>query len=182
MQRILLDVDGVCADFMNHLLRQLTWEAPHLEVPKEEDIKTVRLKDSLSPELLREALMILERPEFWAGIPQYPEAREYVPRLVSRHRVRFVTAPWISCEDWEGVRRRWLAVAYGVTSGAMISTSDKASVDGDLFIDDQVSMVADWQKAHPQGRGIVLARPWNHSEDVVRWTWPEVIAWIERND
>ena len=180
--RILLDVDGVCADIVNHLLRTLAWEMDS-EVPKEEDIVTFRLADHLGPELWQCTLSLFARPSFWAGMPQYRDAMFIVPKLVEQHFVKFVTAPWISCPDWEGVRRRWLHVAYGVGSNAMISGSDKEHHGGDLFVDDKAPTVERWQVRHPDGKGVVLARPWNDNlnSELSRWTWLELDAWIEAN-
>jgi hypothetical protein len=92
----------------------------------------------------------------------------------TRHMMRspnidlyFLTSPLVSHVHWESDRRAWLDRLFGAgASDLVISTKQKHTVSGDLFIDDLYSNVRKWLKHNPAGRGVVWRQPWSGVRDL----------------
>jgi 5'(3')-deoxyribonucleotidase len=61
---------------------------------------------------------------------------------------------------------------------AYIPTSAKEKVAGDVFIDDKLKNVVNWQVAHPSGRAYLYDAPYNQNSGKLYWprrfTWDRV--------
>lgn len=172
MRSILLDVDGVVADFTKGLEDAVGHKF------SAEDLKSWDLIGKLDPEQKEEALRVLSGPAFWRGLSVVDGAREGVRYLENMgFEITWVTSPWPSCESWESVRREWLDEHFGLeTQGHhYIPTSSKDKVVGDVFIDDKPENVDTWRKAHPDKRAYIFDAPHNKSyEKAPRFTWGKV--------
>jgi len=169
MTRILLDVDGVVADFTKGVE-----DATNHKFSKE-DLKVWDILDKLDPEKKEHALEVLTEPEFWRNLPIIDGAQEVVNSWDSLgHDITWVTSPWVSCESWESARRDWLDMHFGLgTKGHhYIPTSSKGKIVGDVFIDDKPKNVTEWMAAHPQGKAFIFDAPHNQSfHGAPRFTW-----------
>lgn len=99
-----------------------------------------------------------------ASLPRYPGAQQVVKTLRARgHEVRCITAPWAS-PYWHQERYEWL-LSFGFSEREQIYCSgpEKHYVAGDVLVEDREDTVKAWQKANPNGMGIILDRPWNRN-------------------
>lgn len=113
-------------------------------------------------------------PEFWRSLPAVRGSLEGVEALRSRgYDIHFITSPWHSCENWEGVRRAWLADHFRWFGPLdMTSTAHKHRFRGDILIDDRPKHVKQWQEAHPAGQAWIFDSPFNkHLSWPLRGTW-----------
>lgn len=149
---ILLDCDGVLADFLSTVLR----EAGTGKEPK--DITDWDLKKCLTPDEHRRVSRTLsESPHIAREMDVMPGAQAAV--LAMRDygfTVVVVTSPWISNPTWEHQRRKWLGRHFGVRPDDIVSTASKHLVDGAVLVDDKLSTVERWQQT--RDRPAVLFR------------------------
>lgn len=169
---VLLDVDGVIANFIEANLRWL-WgygiERYHNDVTAW-DFASLDIKPDLHFEMKRR----WSEPGFCAAIPPYDGAVEGVELLRERADVYAVTAPMCSSLTWQGERMEWLVGHFDFRRDHVISTAAKYLVRGDVLVDDKPSTVDAWAAAHPQGCGVVWAQPynaeWSNGHRTNNWT------------
>jgi len=156
---ILIDCDGVLADFSGHLLRLVGSE---LTV---EDITEWDIFKFMTPSQLECAKMLLAGPEFWASQPQIPGAAEGVEELRSGdHTITVVTSPWYGCEVWGHVRREWLKRNFAVDAADVVVAARKERLQGEVFIDDKTENGEAWAAANPAGLAALYAQPYNRGD------------------
>ena len=159
MTTILLDCDGVLADFVTPALRVVAdLGGPVL---MHDDLTTWDIDDAL-PEDKRPAFW--ERacaPGFCASLLPYPGVKEALARLRQLGDVVCVTSPMATSPTWQHERTHWLKDVLGFERDHVISTSGKRYVRGHWFADDKPEHVTDWCAANRGGRGFVIARPYN---------------------
>jgi 5'(3')-deoxyribonucleotidase len=158
-RRILVDVDGVLADFVGPVI---TWanglrragEPPFTrEGITEFDLLKAWGIAHMWGELDRHVI----KPGFCEAIEPYPGAREFLDRLKLVADVVIVTSPWKSSPTWCFERRVWLEKRLGYT-GPLVFTKEKHLIKGDMLIDD----CAEHTDAFP-GVGMLLDQPWNQN-------------------
>jgi 5'(3')-deoxyribonucleotidase len=113
-------------------------------------------------------------PEFWRSLPPVKNAKEGIEGLrASGYDVHFLTSPWYTCKDWEGVRRAWLTEHFSWFHPLdMTATAYKYRFKGDILIDDRPKHVKTWQAAHPQGQA------WTFDMDFNRFfQWSNRCVW-----
>lgn len=166
---LLLDVDGVVADF-NVLLEEFP-----LEIPEDPPWNFI---DLYPPDVKEEVLERLADPAWWARLPVIEGAHEGVNYLRGvGYDIKWVTAPWQSCPGWAVVRKAWLARNFQVDPDEVNPTSEKHLVDGDRMVDDKPSNITEWSKAHPQGVAILFDSRFNRNFD-----WPHRMTWETVSD
>jgi 5'(3')-deoxyribonucleotidase len=152
---IILDVDGVVADFVGGLGiknqddYEIAWTPAH---------KT-----------------LLRSPHFWESLDPIPGAVDVVYRLMdSGYGIVFCSAPWDGCREWHAARGVWLRKHFGDRFEFIAARKQgKHLVRGDVFIDDHVGTVRHWQAKNPFGRGLIYSQPWNKHEPGKRFTWAD---------
>ena len=166
MSKILIDVDGVVADFKAAVLDELQLEDTH---PEDWDFI-----DKLKPEDKEEADALLEDLEFWGGLPLVDGAKKAIRYLRAfGHEIVWVTSPWSSCIGWETARRSWIKKNFG--SDDVVVTSSKHHIDGDVFIDDKPENVEAWKKAHPNKKAFIYDQTYNRDySGAPRFDWSKV--------
>ena len=154
---ILLDVDGVVADFTGHLLKLA---APRLHPI---DITDWNFFQFLTDNEARCARMLLDTSKFWETQPLIPGAEAGVAEFrAAGHDVVFVTSPWPSCKEWGYVRREWLKRHFG-DAAPVIVTGAKEYIEGGIFIDDRPETVRAWRTAHgATGVALLFDAPYNY--------------------
>ena len=143
---VLLDVDGVLADFVAAALNYV--EAITGKVIDPKTITTWEVFDSL-PDLkwCKEGVWDhITAPGGCSSIPIIPGAQLGVEALQRVANVVIVTSPMPTGRTWVYERERWLANHFNIYRKNIIHASDKSRVHGDLFIDDKLEHLQAWQK------------------------------------
>jgi 5'(3')-deoxyribonucleotidase len=156
---VLLDIDGVVANFIEanlRWLRSIGIDRQHDDVTSW-DFGGLGLEPSILSALKRQ----WSEPGFCASIPPYEGARDGVEALRRSCAVYAVTAPMWSGLTWQGERMEWLVGHFGFRRDHIVSTAAKYLIAGDVLIDDKPSTVESWGFAHPMGCGVVWAQPYN---------------------
>jgi 5'(3')-deoxyribonucleotidase len=146
---ILLDCDGVLADFLSTVLREANVFTSPLA------ITDWNLKKCLTVDEYDRVVDLLTHSNIAATMDVMKGAREAVDEFRRRgFGVVVLTSPWISNQTWEHQRRSWLKKHFEVKSSEVISTSAKHLVDGAVLVDDKVEHVEQWTEH--RGRPAVL--------------------------
>ncbi len=142
---LLLDCDGPCACFDLTICKAVN---PNLTI---DDLRKLNDWDCFklfNEEEMKTCLKILEDPQFWADLPVNEPAQKAVEAFRKTDiKVVFLTAPWTGCKEWDSVRRNWLKKHFEVDGRKdVIITSGKELVIGDVFIDDKLENIQNWDK------------------------------------
>jgi len=175
--RVLLDVDGVLADFVGSYLRHVN--AIHAaRVPTCYQASDVTQWDidaalSISKDVAERASANMGQPGECLAIKPYASALGGVRMLREIADVRIVTSPFSSA-TWTHERERWLALQFGIAPTEVSHTRDKTIVAGDALIDDKTSTLVAWQRAFPSGVAILWDQPWNQRD---AWSGVRTSSW-----
>jgi|DEB0MinimDraft_6_1074348.scaffolds.fasta_scaffold05300_6 5'(3')-deoxyribonucleotidase len=138
--RILLDCDGVLADFGKGFAALAREQGIDYTQPRCWDV----FKGLSRNERKRMERAVLQ-PGFCRSLPVVPGARDMVDGLRSDgHDVYCVTAFWFDHPTWTAERTAWLESNMGIDRRRVVHTHAKALVYGDVFVDDKVSHVREW--------------------------------------
>lgn len=178
--RILVDVDGVIADFVGSALRvveQLGGKAIGAHEVREWDI------ENLLPSAKRQLFWDrVTAAGFCASLDAYPGSVEAISRLRRRHDVYFVTSDMATCPTWAHERRAWLKQHFDVHYRSIVHTHAKYLVSGDALIDDKPEHIEAWGNDHPKGAALLWDAAYNRaSESGVRVCgWDDVESELRR--
>lgn len=168
----IVDVDGVCADFVGGLEKSLGRKFTADELKEWEFIK------KLPPDEKRRVYGICADPDFWRNLDVVKGAKEGVKYLESLGlHIIWATSPWSSCEGWADARRDWLNRHFQMDSKkhSYVPGSDKAQIEGDFIIDDKPDNVKEWMTAHPGKKAFIFDALYNRNfHDATRFTWAKV--------
>lgn len=189
---VLLDVDGVIADFMGDALEAIRKVSGKTHTREEvTDWDFFGCLD-VSPADKKSVLeYFIKAPGFAYNLEPLPGAVEGVKKIAAIADVFFVTSPWRSSPTWVYDRDRWLVKYFGSTLGRkVIHTEHKYLVRGNVLVDDKPEHVEGWvveQDANLMGWDCLL---WDshHNKDahpcdgVLRRvsTWEEVEECVSR--
>lgn len=176
---ILLDVDGVLADFIGPVCALAEWATKRKH--KREDVTRFDFASCLrlSPDEKREVVKSLKEPGFWDSLPVFDGAQEGVARLREVADVVIVTSPWNSCPTWLYEREAWLKKHFDIAHGDVISTNRKHVVYGAMLIDDKTETLHAWRKVWGNG-AVQWQTPHNRLDE---WTgrstrsWDQLVEW-----
>lgn len=186
---ILLDVDGVLADFVSGFLSVANkLVGTHY---KPEDVKEYSMTNL--PGLKAKSYEIwsqCQQEGFALKLPVFKGAVEAVQMLQRLGEVFVVTAPCWSprVEDlqdlpdgvlsdveylregiydqgrtWSFDRARWLSKHFGIEPDQVISTHAKHVIEGNVLIDDSPEKILSWATRHPRRLGILFTQPYNEN-------------------
>lgn len=150
--RVLVDCDGVLSDLVGGLCERLggDLEPHHFTSYEFAEVMT-------SNELVR-AWGAMSDPGFVLNLANYPDARQFLSSLQKLGTVVAVTKPFDKSPTWAYERQRWL---WNRGVELMVHTSEKYMVRGDVLIEDEPHNIGSWLRANPDGRAILIDRPWN---------------------
>lgn len=172
---ILLDVDGVLADFVGAYLslleRELGIVATREQVTDFDIGASLGLTSAQSSQMKR-AIGSCEGLARCLAV--YPGAVFGLRELEKLGEVYIVTSPWNSNPTWTHDREHWLRANFGIPHSRVIHTSAKYLVRGDVFIDDKTTAVAKWRNEHPGKLPVVWSTPHNRRE---LWDGPCTSDW-----
>ena len=180
--RVLLDCDGVLADFVSAMLRVVFEVTGKTFEP--EDVTEFNFARALG---LSETdadnvnWIIGDRRKFCARLVAYPGAREGVRRLRVVADIHVVTSPWNGNETWTSEREWWLDHYFNIHHRDITHTSAKHLIVGDWLIDDKTETCRRWQESNPSGVAVQWITPHNRKDG---WTgratnsWDELCSWV----
>jgi 5'(3')-deoxyribonucleotidase len=163
MKKILIDCDGVLADFTKLYLdlhfahHNRAFQHHHVTnfdftaciATKEQDDRIWRHIDQ-TPGLVR-------------GLQWLPGAQDALEELRKLGRVICVTSPHHG-PTWMPERLAWLREEAGFDKKDVIFASDKTPVGGACLIDDNTRNIRDWHCSKLRGEwaeGVLYSQPWN---------------------
>ena len=189
MSRILIDVDGVVADFVDALLLKIRATLGR-EFTREQvtcfDIREALGLDRCEWLVVRDCI---EAQGYCSKFMPYAGAIESVGRLAERHEVFFATTPWRESVTWVHDRDRWLERWFGKKLGRrVVHTQYKRLLEADILVDDKTENCLEWLGERKEGAvALLFDRPWNASDvlpaeqSVIRVrTWDDVERWVEQ--
>ena len=173
--RVLLDVDGVLADFISGALAIINRIYATAFTPAhvtEWDFMRALGLDLAGAACVKRAIGAESRLALKLAV--YPGAIDGVRRLPEIADVYIVTSPWNSNPTWTHDRETWLQRHFSIPSSHVIHTSAKHLIAGDVLVDDKTSTCAEWQTAHPNGLAVRWDNLHNASDP---WTGQRVASW-----
>ena len=163
--RVLLDVDGVLADFLNEFLEfgnSLTGVRY-----KKEDIKKWDIFSYFDEENCKKCIKYLSDPGFAAGLEPYEGSKAALEKIKELAELFIVTVPVYSSVTWVYERTMWLKKHFNINSDQIVYTASKELVTGDIFVDDRPEHVSAWKHQNPSGIAILWSQEYNKlSEDI----------------
>lgn len=181
--RILLDVDGIFADFVTPCL-----DAIHAHTGKRfnhDDLTSWDIMEScdIDLETSKAIYKSMQVPGLCKSLPAYPGAREGVDSLREWADVWAVTSPF-GGDHWMHERDAWLVENMGFVKYDVLHVRGerKHGVFGDAFVEDKTSTLLEWHKAWPSQLAVQFVRSYNVAD---RWDgykavdWPHLIAILE---
>jgi len=169
---ILLDQDGVLADFEHAFLDAWRAKYPDVAPVEYEDRKSFHILDDYPPELRAKAEVIYTAPGFIRNLPPVPGAIEAFRELMALGAdVRICSSPLRQYENNVAEKFQWVERYLGrEATERIVLTRDKTLVQGNLLIDDRPRI--EGAVARPTWRHIVYDAPYNRRvDDKPRITW-----------
>lgn len=143
-RRLLIDMDGVVADFEGHALQIYQQERPQFKFIPLEKRKGFYIDHQYKCEVgpVEGAFMrsIFDRPHFFRTIPVIEPAVQQIKQLMheNKHEIFFLTSPMVSNPTCASDKLKWIAEVFGNKwARRTIITCDKTVVHGDWLIDDK---------------------------------------------
>ena len=161
--RILVDCDGVLADFASaalDLIEERTGDRhTHEELVHWDVFKSV---DKAHLEhVLQDAV---EHEGFCLGLKPFDGARTFMKVLKDRYEeVYILTSPFVA-REWVYERTRWLEGHFGIDPRDIVHAKDKKVVFGHALIDDSGKNLRSWGGAWPEGIPILMDAPYNQGD------------------
>lgn len=182
--RLLLDVDGVLADFVGGVIKIIkTIGGPELkpeDFPYWDIFSTLKERHDTS-HLVDEVVINIKRMGFCYDLPVYPGAKEGVQKILDAGIDLFiVTSPWPGHLHWMPERSTWLKTHFNIPEKKVIHANAKYIIKGDLLIDDKTDHIEDWLNHNPDGAAFLWNTPHNQRDEVPRKQ--RLSSWDELHD
>jgi 5'(3')-deoxyribonucleotidase len=176
-QRVLLDVDGVLADFVmpaGKVVEEVTGAPLPADAIEEWDLFRSYDEDTQSK------IYTVCKAEGWClAIEPYPGAVDFIKKLDEVADTFFVTSP-MGGPHWAYERELWVKKHFGMHHHKVVSTSSKFICAGDVFVDDKFSHIEAWAKEYRHGLPILWTQPYNlkHEWGYRASTYNEILEYV----
>lgn len=178
--RILMDVDGVLADFIGPAIELINLLLGTSFVREDVDQWNYDKALKLTSAQSKQVYEAMAHPGWCYEQPVIPGSREAVEKLRGFGEVIAVTAP-MRGRTWGGERTEWLMDHLGFKRSEVVITSAKHLVRGDCLIDDRAENVIGWKAEHLGHAALLWDTPHNR-RDSYGWrvkSWSEVFELFE---
>lgn len=177
--RILVDIDGVFADFITPCLQAIYEHTGAYYEPHQVTDWDIMKSCGIDFETAKIIYKNMERKGLCLEIPAYDGAREGVERLREFADVWAVTHPF-GGEHWMHERDQWLIEKMGFVKEDIlhVRSSRKFAIGGTALVEDKVSTLKEWC-AEQRGVGVLFERRYNigDSWDGYRaGNWPGIVS------
>lgn len=180
---VLLDVDGVLAQFMPAALAMINDLLGASYVIEDVTEFSFAHALKLTPEQAAAVKrMIGSSARLADRLQVYPGARDGVHRLREVAEIHIVTSSWDSNETWEFDRKKWLRRNFDIGHHDITFTAAKHLVRGDVLVDDKTSTCEEWRAAWPAGVTVRWNTPHNRRDTwrgVRTESWDELIEIVK---
>lgn len=169
--RILVDMDGVIADYDGEFLQR--WRGRHPDkfyVPLEERT-TFYVKDNYPAELQPLVAEILLEPGFFRDMQSVPGAKEALEEMRDKGLDVFIcTSPLSAYQNCVLEKYEWVEKVLGPAwVKQIVLTKDKTLIKANFLIDDKPSITGAVDP--PEWEHILYDRPYNRGVNKKRITW-----------
>lgn len=155
---VVLDVDGVLADFVGATLQFLERNYGVYA----DDLKSW---DFLDHPALRAYQKVAKghwaTPEFCANLAPLPGTVAAVQQIRVWADIKFATSPMSTNPTWIPERNAWLATYFGAQEGDVLHTHKKSESPGHIFVDDKYDNVVEYQQVHPTALVFLRTQSYN---------------------
>ena len=175
---IIVDVDGVCGDFVSHLNKKM--EEIGYKVNKDKLDKwslTDRFYSIGGRDIEKDYLKILDNIDFWASIPLFKNVQEILKKIDKNYNLLIVTSPFPQVVDaFKEGRLQWLKKYFPfIKRDQIIFESKKWKIKADIIIEDKPETIEKFKGSLK----IVMDAPYNQSIEV---KYKRVNSWKEIED
>lgn len=161
--RLLLDVDGVIADFAGAAIKVMERVSGKRILPDE--ILQWEVTHVLDDEAHRKASKeAFNEAGFASTFEIYDGSVEGVEKLKELTELHFVTSPTVTNPTWVHDRVNWLAKHFGVDPRDVHHTSKKWIIYGDAMIDDHPLNLEPWLQHWPGRLALLWDRSYNQGQ------------------
>lgn len=167
--KILLDCDGVLADFIGGALQEINrimWPRGRAfgraAVTRRDMVAALGIEEHRS-----EVETIFRRSGFAAGLNAIENSYRSVDELrAAGHQIEIATQPMSGSRTWIADRYDWLKGRYDFQYNEIyfIRAFEKYELEADIFVDDDPDTVRRWGEAHPDSLSVLFAQPHNAHE------------------
>lgn len=175
VKRVLIDCDGVIADFCGGFLKLVNarfgTSLASTDIGSYDIAKAVGWSTKQANEAYQ---LIADCPDFAAKLDVFPGAIDGVRRLREVAEIYAVTSPWHTQPTWCHDRSNWLWRHFGIPAHHVIHACAKHLVRGDMLVDDKLSHVEEWRAAWPDGVAVLWETPHNRRD---LWDGPSTSSW-----
>jgi 5'-nucleotidase len=168
---ILIDQDGVLADFEGEFLDEWKIKYPDLNYIPLEERTTFKLSDQYPRELTHLVKGLVREKQFYRRLPLISGAKEAITEMRDKdHQIYICTSPLNPYQNCILEKYEWVEEHLGTDwTNRLIVTKDKTLVRGDLLIDDNPEIKGVMK---PTWEQIVYDAPYNRNvKDKRRLTW-----------
>jgi len=160
--RILVDMDGVIADFLEHWCYVFNRRYNRDVQPFE--IMTWSMHESIPGATREQCEDLIWEPGFFLHLKPIYGAIDTLEKLHREgHEVVFLTA----CLAGHADKLVWLKHRFSFPI-KVIFTSEKYMVKGDVFLDDNQENLKAWANEWPEGKAVCFSTPYNKGWDGYR--------------
>ena len=178
---VILDVDGVQADFVKKYLETIAQVTGKQFRPEDIDQWDIAVALGLSAAEIAEVDRLVMTPEWCRSLEMCEGAQEYVPQLRAVADVHVVTSPFRG-RFWPGERSEWLIDLLGFDHHDITHSHRKHRIDADFIVDDKAKTCVLWKQHHPHGTAVLWHTYFNrndHDSGFVRVEgWQQLIALV----
>lgn len=139
MKTVLVDQDGVLADWTGTLNTRLAEMFPHIPVVAPENIKEFKIYKAYASEHKESIMKVMDSERFYADLEPLPGMREAMEGMQAEGLdVRICTSPFVTNYGCASEKLAWVKEHLGTKwMDRVILTGDKTFIRGDVLVDDK---------------------------------------------